>query len=116
MRVFAGVVDVRPQQSSSVDLSLERRHAWEGDAVAGSYRLKLQGQPTLATAATVTIVAPPGTSIVWTSVPMQVRGNTAVWHGELGGSREFEVRFQKGLLGRMWTRAWKVLSTPVVKL
>jgi hypothetical protein len=116
MPAFAGVLDVKPQRTEALNLSLERPLAWEGDAAAGSYRLMLQGQPALATNATVTIRAPSGTSIVWTSVPMEVHGGMASWQGLLGSKQMFEVRFQKGLVGRAWTRVWGFLSKPVVRL
>ena len=114
--VFAGFIQVKPQRSSHVALSLALPHAWDGDRAAGSYGLRLQGQTTLATTATVTVRAPDGMSIVWTSVPMHVKGNVATWHGALQGARDFEVRFQRGFFGRMWARVRSFLSKPVIHL
>ena len=114
--VFAGFMQIKPQRSHRVALSLALPHAWDGDRAAGSYRLRLQGQTTLSTTATVTVRAPEGMSIVWTSVPMRVRGGVATWRGPLNGAKDFEVRFQRGFFGRVWARVQSFLSKPVIHL
>jgi hypothetical protein len=114
--LFAGIVDVKPQDETSVRLSLQRSDAWQGDGASGSYRLTVQGQPSLRTVLSLTIEAPPGMSVVWTSAPMQLRGGTATWQGDVAGRRVFEVRFQRGLMGRVWTRVWGFLSKPMIRM
>jgi hypothetical protein len=47
---------------------------------------------------------------------MEVQGDVATWRGELGVKRVFDVRFQRGFFGRVWTRVWGFLDTPVGKL
>jgi hypothetical protein len=112
--VYAGFIEVKPSRSRRVALSLQLHQAWNGDRAAGSYRLRVQGQTTLATIVTVTIRAPQGMGVAWTSVPMQVRGGTATWRGPMNGARDFEIRFQRGFFGRVWTRVWSFLSKPVI--
>lgn len=114
--VYAGFIEVKPSRSRRVALSLDLPRAWEGDRAAGSYRLRVQGQATLSTRATVTVRAPEGMAIVWTSVPMRVQGGVAAWQGSLEGAKDFEVRFQRGFFGRVWARVWSFLSKPVIRL
>ena len=47
---------------------------------------------------------------------MKVSGGVATWSGELGDVTTFEVRFQKGLVGRVWSGIDDFLSKPVVRL
>jgi len=114
--VYAGFIEVKPSQSRRVTLSLDLQRAWEGDDAAGSYRVRVQGQATLSTRASVTIRAPEGMAIAWTSVPMRIQGGIAAWQGRLEGARDFEVRFQRGFFGRVWARVWSFLSKPVIRL
>jgi hypothetical protein len=114
--VYAGFFEVKPARSRRVALSLQLPHAWNGDRAIGTYRLRIQGQASVLTAATVTIRAPEGMRIAWTSVPMKVDGADATWSGSLDGARDFEVRFQRGFLSRAWIRIWSFLSKPVVHL
>ena len=50
----------------------------------------------------VTIHAPSGTTITWTSEEMAVDGGTAVWHGTPGPRLELEVRFSAPAPLRWW--------------
>ncbi len=71
---------------------------WDGNSSGGSYELTLLGQPTIRpTAVSVTIHAPSGTRIVWTSTPMAVDGGTAVWRGSPSSTTTLGVRFQAPL-------------------
>ncbi len=114
--VYAGFIDVKPSRSRQVALSLDLPHAWQGDRAAGSYHLRVQGQPALATTVSVTVRAPRGMNVAWTSVPMKVDGSVATWRGPVGGARDFEVRFQRGFFGRVWARVRSFLSKPVIHL
>jgi uncharacterized protein DUF4012 len=114
--VYAGFFEVKPARSRRVALSLQLPRAWDGDRATGTYRLRIQGQVSLPTTARVTIRAPEGMRIAWTSVPMNVDGSTATWSGPLDGARDFEVRFQRGFLSRAWIRVWSFLAKPVVHL
>jgi hypothetical protein len=40
----------------------------------------------------------------------------ATWRGSLDGTRDFEVRFQRGFFGRVWARVWSFLSRPAIHL
>lgn len=114
--VYAGFFEVKPARSRRVTLSLDLPQAWEGDRASGSYHLRVQGQPALSTVVAVTVRAPEGMGIAWTSVPMQVEGGVATWRGPLNGARDFEVRFQRGFFGRVWVRVWSFLTKPVFHL
>jgi hypothetical protein len=53
------------------------------------------GQTTIRpTDLSLSITVPPGTNIVWTSVPMQIEGGTATWKGVPGPRTVFELRFR----------------------
>jgi hypothetical protein len=108
-----GFLEIKPARSRRMTLTLDLPRAWEGDRAAGTYRLRVQGQRQMPTVATVTVRAPEGMGIAWTSVPMQVEGGVATWRGPLNGVRDFEVRFQRGFFGRVWVRVWSFLTQPV---
>jgi hypothetical protein len=113
--VFSTYVRTDAGASSSLRLSFEQTHAWEGDELGGSYVLTIRGQPMVRpTAATIVVQAPPGMRIVDTSVPMQVEGSQASWQGTLGPEQRFVVRFQQPLPARLWTQLWAVLTRPVL--
>jgi hypothetical protein len=116
LAVFAGFVQVRPQAARELRLALEMEDVWGGDHTGGLYRLRIHGQP-LVTPAKITVVirAPDGMDVVWTSEPMDVNGERAVWTGEAPGSRDLMVRFTKPFPARVWTRIWDFLSTPVIR-
>jgi hypothetical protein len=68
---------------------------WDGNSSGGTYRLTYLGQPTIRpTTLQLTVQAPPGTKIVWTSVPMTVDGGIATWEGRPGPRSVFVVRFR----------------------
>jgi len=68
---------------------------WSGNSSGGSYQLTLLGQTTIRpTDVSVTIHAPSGTHIVWTSTPMAVDGGTAMWRGSPSSTMTLGVRFQ----------------------
>jgi hypothetical protein len=71
---------------------------WSGNSSGGSYQLTLLGQTTIQpTDVSVTIHAPSGTHIVWTSTPMAVEGGTATWRGSPSSALTLGVRFQAPL-------------------
>lgn len=97
-------------QTGTLALSWRTEGVWEGNSSGGRYRLTLLGQPTLRpTEVTVTITAPAGTTIAWTSEPMSVTRDTATWHGELESTRELEVRFQAPVPLRWWRNVTRTL-------
>lgn len=85
--------------------------AWNGSSAEGSYRLTFLGQTTIEpTDVSISITAPPGTDIVWTSVPMQVDGGIARWQGTPGPRTVFEVRFRAPLPLRWWRNLTDVVG------
>jgi hypothetical protein len=100
-----------------VALELKLATAWQESDAEGTYRLRLQSQPTVRpTAATVTIRVPTGMHISFASQPLTVDGDSATWTGQLSDVTDLEVRFERGFLGRMWTNIQDFLSKPVIKL
>ena len=115
--LFIGVQRIPPQTAYEVRYELEQRDVWTGTDALGTYRLTVRGQTTLnPTTATITIHAPEGTSISYASSPLQITGGVATWSGELSDVSTFEIRFQKGLVGRMWSGIDDFLSKPVIRL
>jgi hypothetical protein len=90
-------------QTGTLRLVTKRGGVWEGNSSGGSYRLTMLTQTTVQpTDVSVTIHAPEGTRITWTSEDMQVDGGTAVWRGTPGPRLELEVRFSAPLPLRWW--------------
>jgi hypothetical protein len=81
-------------------LSLTWRSAgvWTGSSSGGTYRLTVLGQPTVRpTQMAVTIHAPSGTHVVWTSEPMTIDGDVATWTGTPAAAVDLSVRFEASL-------------------
>ena len=90
-------------QTGTLRLVTKRGGVWEGNSSGGSYRLTVLTQTTVQpTDVSVTIHAPEGTRITWTSEDMQVDGGTAVWRGTPGPRLELGVRFSAPLPLRWW--------------
>jgi hypothetical protein len=98
--------DYRPIASGdegSFEVRWHSQGVWSGDPWNGRYRLEVPTQATVEpTRATVRVTAPPGASIVWTSVPMEVDGSSASWSGTLDHDMVFEVRFRASFATRWW--------------
>lgn len=91
---YQDVMRVPSRTSGSLTVVTSRTGVWDGNSTGGDYRLRILPQTTIEpTQITVTIQAPPGTRISWTSEPMDVRGDTAVWHGTPAGPVSLEVHF-----------------------
>jgi hypothetical protein len=85
-------------QTGSFAISTHTTGVWEGNSSGGTYRLTFHGQPTIRpTTLDLSITAPSGTRIVWTSTPMTVNGSTATWIGDPGATLTVEVRFRAPL-------------------
>jgi hypothetical protein len=114
MSLYADYLSVMPQRTRTIDLRLALQSVWIGDPAGGTYRLRLQGQHTInGTSAALVVHAPDGMHISWTSIPMRVEGGTASWEGDLSSIRDFEIRFERGLIGRIFARTWSFLTKPV---
>ena len=115
--LLASTFRIEPQTSTTIELEMELHDVWSGSDAIGNYTLHLGNQPTiLPTTAKVTIHAPEGTSISFAGDPLQVSGDTASWTGELQDLTGFEMRFQRGPVGRLWTYVSDFLSKPVIRL
>jgi hypothetical protein len=102
--VFGEYLQADAASSASMTVSLRQPNAWVGGEDGGAYRLTLQAQPTVRPmTATVSIQAPPGMRISDTNMPMDVRGDRAVWTGTLDRDVELAVRFQRPFPSRLWS-------------
>jgi hypothetical protein len=80
--------------SRTIEVVTTTSGVWTGNASAGRYRLTVLGQTTvLPTELTITVRAPDGCQITWTSAPMTVEGGVATWRGAMPDRMELEVRF-----------------------
>jgi len=110
LTVLSTYVETEPGATSELGLGLRRPDAWTGDQLGGTYHLRVRAQPAVQpTHGTISIQAPPGTGIVDTTPGMRVEGSLATWEGDLDAVQDFEIRFQRPPLGRLWD----LLSTPV---
>lgn len=117
LSVYSNFLDAEPQQTAAATMAFVSRHIWAGGEASGSYRLVVRTQPTVRpTEVTVTIHAPAGMGISWTSRSMRVDGAVATWSGAAGAREVFAVRFQRSFLGRLGGRIWQLLDRPVAKL
>ncbi len=97
-------------EQSVLSLTWHAQDVWEGDSSGGSYGLTFFAQTTIRPSVLhVTIHAPAGTRIVWTSVPMAVDGGTASWEGSPSSTTQLEVRFQAPLPLRLLRDATRPL-------
>ena len=115
--LFVGLQRIPAQSADEVRYDLELSDVWTGNDGLGTYRLTVRSQPTLnPTTGMITIHPPAGSSIAYASSPLEVRDGAATWSGELSDVTTFEVRFQKGLPGRVWSGIDDFLSKPVIRL
>jgi hypothetical protein len=85
-------------RTGSFAISTHTTGVWEGNSSGGTYRLTFYGQPTIRpTVLDVSVTAPDGTRIAWTSTPMSVDGARATWSGDPGARLTLELRFRAPL-------------------
>ena len=82
-------------ETGVLSLTWHATDVWQGNSSGGRYDLTYIGQPTVRpTDLRVTIHAPAGTDIIWTSEAMAVDGGTAVWEGAPSSRTTLSVRFR----------------------
>lgn len=114
--VLDSLFSVPAGETGRMMLSTTVRDAWDELTWGGTYRLTLQGQPTLRpTEVAIAIVAPPGTSIVRSTPGMTVTDDRAIWRGVAPSRQTFEVDFQKPLLVRVWDALISFFGQKVVE-
>lgn len=85
-------------ETGVLSLTWRATDVWQGNSSGGRYDLTYLGQPTVRpTDLRVTIHAPAGTNIIWTSEAMAVDGGTAVWEGAPSSRTTLSVRFRAPL-------------------
>jgi hypothetical protein len=97
-------------ETGTLRMVTKREGVWEGNSSGGSYHLTVLTQTSVdPTEVSVTIHAPEGANITWTSEEMAVDGGTAVWRGTPGPRLTLEVRFSAPLPLRWWRNATRDL-------
>jgi hypothetical protein len=115
--VFATEARLKSKHSQTFDLSLQATHAWSGDDVGGTYRLRFQSQPTINPASVrLSIHLPHGMRMVSANVPITFRSDTLVWEGSLGRVQDIQIRFERPLLEKLWIRTIDFLTRPVFRI
>jgi hypothetical protein len=114
-RVFSEFVRVPPGASTTLEYELALPDAWQGDSLAGAYVVNVQDQPGLIrpTTLTVTVHAPPGMEISYTSEPMDISGDRATWTGPASKLRTLGFEFEKPLLERAFKKLVRFLGQPL---
>ncbi len=114
-RVFSELVRVPPGERTTLEYELALPDAWQGDSLAGAYVVNVQDQPGLIrpTTLTVTVHAPPGMEIAYTSEPMDVSGDRATWTGPASKLRTLRFEFEKPLLERTWKKLVRFVLRPL---
>jgi hypothetical protein len=99
--------------ATTLTIVTRRDDVWRGDSSGGTYRLVVLPQTTVRpTEFTVAVTVPDGTEVVWTSAPMRVDGDRAVWRGVPEGRTELVVRFRAPLPVRWWRNVVRALPLP----
>ncbi len=79
------------------------RGVWWGNSSGGTYRLTVLAQTTIRpTDLRITVHAPAGTAITWTSLPMHIDGGVATWQGTPEPGLQLEMAFRAPLPLRLW--------------
>lgn len=108
---YQDVMVVPAGSTGTLQLVTSRDGAWLGNNTGGSYLLRILPQTTVhPTTYRVTIQAPSGTQISWTSEPMDVEGGTAIWNGEPRGPITLEVRFGAPIPLSWWRNLTRPLT------
>lgn len=90
--------------------------AWDGDTAGGSYRLRVQGQPTVQpTRVGLTIILPPGMRVTAATPGLDVSGRRLTYDGLLTDLREFDIAFARPLGDVLRERAHTFWNEPVLR-
>jgi hypothetical protein len=89
--------------TGTLQIVTSRTGVWAGNSTGGVYRLRILPQTTVQpTKITVSIHAPAGTRVSWTSEPMTIKGGTASWAGTPQGPVTLEVHFGASIPLSWW--------------
>jgi len=95
---------ISPQSTGELAATLTLPAAWDGGFGGGTYRLRLQGQPTIRpTTGTVAVRAPEGMHFAPSDDPnVRIDDDTATWTGEVGKWKDLELELERGFFGKVW--------------
>jgi len=113
-----GIMRIPAQSTYEVVYRFSLPNGWQGSNAIGFYHLSVKSQPTIVpTTASLRIRVPDGMAISYAGSGMKVESPSQVtWSGTLSDLNTFDVRFQRGFLGRAWADVHDFLSKPVIKL
>jgi hypothetical protein len=100
---------IHPGATREQTIQTQRRSAWHGDILGGTYELTVLGQTTIRpTQATILIHAPSGMRFTSGSEGLEIDGDVATWKGPLGDRLDLEVSFEAPSLP---VRLWRALTS-----
>jgi hypothetical protein len=113
-----GIMRIPAQSTYQVVYRFSLPNGWQGTNAIGFYHLSVKSQPTIVpTTASLRIHVPEGMAVSYAGTGMKVESPSQVtWSGTLTDLDTFDVRFQRGFLGRAWADVDDFLSKPVIKL
>lgn len=92
--VFTTMVPLSSGEAERVEIDWSLDTAWEPQDDGGTYRLTVQGQPTIRpTRFVLHVTAPPGLRVASASEGVTVDGEHARWDGPLSGVLQVEIAF-----------------------
>ncbi|MGZ8631433.1 MAG: DUF4012 domain-containing protein [Actinomycetota bacterium] len=96
--------------TTTLSIVTRRADVWQGNSSGGTYRVVVLPQTTVQpTETTIEVVAPGGTRVTWTSEPMSIDGDRAVWAGVPEGRTVLVVRFRAPAPVRWWRNLVRAL-------
>jgi hypothetical protein len=94
--VFSTFIRTESGDSSRLEYETSLPEGWEDVSGSGRYVLTYQGQNTIRpTQLSVEVRLPEGATVVNSSPPFVVDGDTAVWSGPVGQELRFELAFER---------------------
>lgn len=111
-QVLPVTVRVGAGRTRTLAYEWELTRGWEPDADGGTYRLTVQGQPTVRpTDVSLRVTVPDGMEIVHASEGLRIDGDDATWAGQPGRVLRVEVAFERKR--STWQRLRAALNRPL---
>ncbi len=104
LQLYGTYQRIPPASAAELEATLTVPAAWDGGFGGGTYRLRLQGQPTIRpTTGTVIVRAPEGMHFAPSDDPdVRIDGDTATWTGVVGRWKDLELELERGFFGKLW--------------
>jgi Protein of unknown function (DUF4012) len=107
-RMYRDYFTIPSGERRTLEVWTKTEGAWSGDALSGTYRLRVFGQTTIRpTEVDIRVEAPPGMTFTGWTDGIRVRNGVATWRGTLGDGTTLELQFEAPSLP---VRVWQVLT------